>query len=85
METPNEGSTVAIETANEIEGGGNWRTDGPISISESLPPRNPDVRPGLFFDHALDFVIDLLEAVTFHNSCMEDKRIIYFIITIQLE
>lgn len=44
------------------------------AASQPLPSGDPDVRPWLLLDHCLYFVIDLLKAVPFHDSCSRTHR-----------
>lgn len=46
---------------------------GAGAASQPLPSGDPDVRPWLLLDHCLYFVIDLLEAVPFHDSCSRTR------------
>lgn len=39
------------------------------AASQPLPRGDPDVRPRLLLDHFLYFMVDLLEAVPFHDGC----------------
>lgn len=45
------------------------------AILESFPGWDPNVWPGKFLYYPLDFVVDLLEAVTFHDSCREGSEV----------
>lgn len=53
-----------------VWGDGLWGWCGRAgAASQPLPGGDPDIRPWLLLDHCLYFVIDLLKAVPFHNSC----------------